>query len=544
MLDMSVYIVPQHIWGSIPGQTVADYDNSAPIVGSGPFQLTQYRKYAYAVLTANPTYWGGAPKIDEVDFVYYRDADTMMHDLATGSLQGAWGLSEAQYRSSAGAPPTSRRLRHPGCRRARLQLLHGPLAGNPVLRDWRFRQALQWAVDHNKLVHSAYGGLATAGHLGAGLAPVERPRTGTGSRRRPGLHLRPGQGRPDADRRRLPAQERRALGQTRRADRAALVDQIELHVEPACRQADRRLVRRLGPQNRAVRHERRRHRRQAVQPTRQHLRARLRHVPLGLGRRPRPQLHFEPLQTPQIDSWNDCAWSDARYDKLFLEQQTTIDQTKRAAIVHRMEQIVYQQSPYIPTVYPEWIEAYNSKAWEGWQSTPGRGGGVFFTSPVMASYLTVHAVNVAAARRSSSRALPIALIAAIVATMVAVVVAVALMSRRARRPASPPAVCLDAPPPTPRVLSRSRMSTPELCRASRRPRGKEEGGGSLPVHLVRVGQRDFLSCQSPASGQSCRPDADAPGAKRPRCSLRSTRLPEDGLIGVRRQRPACRWGRS
>ena len=26
---------------------------------------------------------------------------------------------------------------------------------------------------------------------------------------------------------------------------------------------------------------------------------------------------------------------------------------KRAAIVHQMEQIIYQQSPYIPTAYPE-----------------------------------------------------------------------------------------------------------------------------------------------------------------------------------------------
>jgi hypothetical protein len=74
-----------------------------------------------------------------------------------------------------------------------------------------------------------------------------------------------------------------------------------------------------------------------------------------------------------------------------------------------MEQIIYQQSPYIPTAYPESVEAYNYKDWQGWQSTPGRGGGVFFTSPVMASYLTVHPVSIA-----------------IVIAMVVVVVVVAL----------------------------------------------------------------------------------------------------------------------
>ena len=34
---------------------------------AGPFQLTQYKKDSYAIMTANKNYWGGAPKIDEVD---------------------------------------------------------------------------------------------------------------------------------------------------------------------------------------------------------------------------------------------------------------------------------------------------------------------------------------------------------------------------------------------------------------------------------------------------------------------------------------------
>ena len=36
----------------------------------------------------------------------------------------------------------------------------GPSLGNPVLKDWKFRQALQWAVDKNKLCAVAYGGMA------------------------------------------------------------------------------------------------------------------------------------------------------------------------------------------------------------------------------------------------------------------------------------------------------------------------------------------------------------------------------------------------
>ena len=70
--------------------------------------------------------------------------------------------SEAQYQRAYRTSSTfkPRRLHRPRARRARLQLLHGPSLGNPVLKDWHLRQALQWAVDHNKLVQIAYGGLA------------------------------------------------------------------------------------------------------------------------------------------------------------------------------------------------------------------------------------------------------------------------------------------------------------------------------------------------------------------------------------------------
>ena len=118
----------------------------------------------------------------------------------------------------------------------------------------------------------------------------------------------------------------------------------------------------------------------------------------GWGGDPDPNFIMSIFTTAQINSWSDCAWSDPQYDKLFLEQQTTIDPNKRAAIVHQMEQIIYKQSPYIPTAYPETSRPTTTRDWQGWQHAR-QGGGVFFTSPVMASYLTVHPVRGRRARR-------------------------------------------------------------------------------------------------------------------------------------------------
>ena len=65
-----------------------------------------------------------------------------------------------------------------------------------------------------------------------------------------------------------------------------------------------------------------------------------------------PNFILSVLTTNSIENWSDCIWSNAEYDKLFLQQQTTLDVQERIAIVKQMQQIVYDESPYIPLVYP------------------------------------------------------------------------------------------------------------------------------------------------------------------------------------------------
>ena len=214
MLDMRVYIVPQHIWDTVPGQAVSDYENGVPVVGNGPFQLTSYKPAEYAVMTANKNYWGGAPKIDELDFVYYQDADTMVADLTSGSLQGAWGLSEAQYRelqnSSTYKP---RRLHRPRARRARLQLLHGPLAGQPGPQGLALPPGAAVGGRPQQARADRLRRPGPAGHVGAGVAPVEQPGLALAAARRPDVLVQFEEGRPHARCGRLPAETRRARRQ-------------------------------------------------------------------------------------------------------------------------------------------------------------------------------------------------------------------------------------------------------------------------------------------------------------------------------------------
>ena len=432
MLNTWVYIVPQHIWGSISGKAAGNsYQNNPPIVGSGPFQLTSYKRQQYAIMTANKNYWGGAPKIDEVDFAYYQSADTMVQEMKSGALQGCWGVLEAEYRQLKN-DPTYKPLAYvdPELDELAFNCYTGPSLGNPVLKDWHFRQALQYAVDHNKLVQIAYGGLAQpatsvlVSHLWSdpdwhwqpaadqqytfSLAKAGQMLTAAGYPLKNGVRVNK-QGKPI----KLRLWSRASSDASQSAGKliAGWFDQLGLKVV-------------LSVVDDSVISD-------GVYDMKGST-----YTPnydmflWGWSGGPDPNFMTSIFTSAQINSWSDCAWSNAQYDKLFLEQQTTVDPAKRADIVHQMEQIIYEQSPYIPTVYPESVEAYNDKDWQGWQSTPGRGGGVFFTSPVMASYLTVHPVS--ATTTSSSSGLLVGVIVVIVIAIVAVALVVARRGRGKR----------------------------------------------------------------------------------------------------------------
>jgi len=160
MLATFVSIIPEHIWSKVGGKEASTtYANPMPIVGSGPFQVVEWRKGKFIRLKANQEYWGGAPKIDELFFENYQSADTMVADLKVGAIDAAAGLPQSQV-------PILKQT-------AGMTVLKGAFScfnelgfncddsphsqGNPMLRDAAFLHALNWAIDRQKI-----GGVWTA----------------------------------------------------------------------------------------------------------------------------------------------------------------------------------------------------------------------------------------------------------------------------------------------------------------------------------------------------------------------------------------------
>ena len=160
---MWVPIIPEHIWAHVsPSVAQSSYAVKLPLVGSGPFTTVQFKKGSYIHLQRNPNYWGPKPAIDDVYFLVYQDADTMVTDLKSGNIDAASGLPQAQF-SALKSDASFKAVPYSYYNWNYLEFnsyTSSSSLGNPVLRDVKFRSALNYAVDKSRLATLAYDGYA------------------------------------------------------------------------------------------------------------------------------------------------------------------------------------------------------------------------------------------------------------------------------------------------------------------------------------------------------------------------------------------------
>ncbi|MFE7858082.1 ABC transporter substrate-binding protein [Streptomyces sp. NPDC057403] len=173
MTALDVPIVPQHIWKSVKDFSKFNNDKSFPIVGDGPFVLTDYKADSYVRLKANKDFWRGAPKFDELVFKYYKDQDAAVAALRKGEVSfvaGQPALTPAQAASLKGQKDIHVN-EGPGRRFYALATNPGAKArngrkfgdGDPSLLDQRVRNALFMAVDRKTVIDKVFQGHAVEG---------------------------------------------------------------------------------------------------------------------------------------------------------------------------------------------------------------------------------------------------------------------------------------------------------------------------------------------------------------------------------------------
>ncbi|HMK92451.1 MAG TPA: ABC transporter substrate-binding protein [Thermoleophilia bacterium] len=428
MLRMVVPILPEHIWSKISGKAAAgSFQNNPPIVGTGPYQVVELNKGkgSFVHLVANPHYWGGAPKVHDLYIMTYTNADTMTADLKIGTIDAAVDTTPAQFKTLSSTPGittntgTAWQFTELG-----FNCYDSPNSkGNPVLLDPKFRQALEWAVDRQKVVDTAFYGYAKVGSTL--IVPYSS------------YHWQP-----PADQLYTydPAKANQLLdaagykdvnndGYRETKQGKPLSLRLMVTTDSPANQVTGKFVvnwfKNVGVK--AV---------LSVVDSGVLINAQYNYV--GNTYAPDYDMYIwywtqdvDPafmvsIYTPaQIEGWNDCLWTDPQYTKLSNQQAQTIDEAKRIPLVQQAQQIFYESSPYIIFSYPAQLEAWNTDKWTGWTKAPAGDGAAIYNYNNIDTYKNL-APNIA----SESSGTPVSLWIAIAAVAVAAVVVLIVVMRR------------------------------------------------------------------------------------------------------------------
>jgi peptide/nickel transport system substrate-binding protein len=385
MLRMVVPILPEHIWSKVSGKAATtSYQNKPPIIGNGPFQLVEWKKGKFVRFEANPDYWAGKPKVDEVVFQLYTNPDTMAQDLKLSTIDGAVDIPPAQFEPLSGEDGiTTSKSTSWNFIELAMNCYDSPDSkGNPVLLDQQFRQAVNWAVDRQKVTDVAYQKYATVGSTL--IVPYSKYHWEPPADQ--AFTFDPEKARQILDDAGYEDVTGDGFRETRDGKKLAL--RFYATTDSVQNQTAAKLI--VGWLSDV-----------GIKLDLQVIDAgtliNYQYEYTGDTYTPDWDLFIwywvqdvDPnfivdIYTPQqIEGWNDCLWTDPEYTALNDQQVTTIEEGQRIPIVQRMQEIFYQGSAYAILAYPYQLEAFNTDKWQGWVHVPseapdGQEGAVIYS---------------------------------------------------------------------------------------------------------------------------------------------------------------------
>ncbi|MGI8878990.1 MAG: ABC transporter substrate-binding protein [Jatrophihabitans sp.] len=173
-------ILPEHIWAAKVAGNLRDYKNTDfPVVGYGPWTLTDYKTDQFTTLEANKTFFQGRPKFDKLVLQYFKNQDAAVQAVQSGEIDEASGVTATQYQAEKNKPGITAYQQaatrwtgieiNPGAKDKEGKPLKTNTA-NPILADAQVRRAIAYGIDRETLVKKILLGLGSPG--GAYVPPA------------------------------------------------------------------------------------------------------------------------------------------------------------------------------------------------------------------------------------------------------------------------------------------------------------------------------------------------------------------------------------
>jgi peptide/nickel transport system substrate-binding protein len=368
-----IYIVPEHLWGDLDKDGMKKWAYEPGVnesIGSGPFQLTEWIKGDSWTLTANPSYWGGAPKIDEYVVKRFNNEEAMVTALKTGEIDYLSAIGPELFNSLNGEEGITTWV-GPATGFAQMSMnscdpentvaeycADTGSTGHPALLDPVVRTAIAHAIDKETLVERILGGYGQAGEtivppfaaqwhyspaedeaitfdLAAANALLDD--AGYADTDDDGVREMPGGGEPLEFRFILRSEDEQAPDLGRFI--SGWLTEIGIATTSEVL-TDGKLINAWYDNDYDL-------------------------YIWGWGPDPDPDFILSTFTSGQCGSWSDTCYSNAEYDQLYQDQKTASDTAERQAIINEMQQIIYRDVPEVVLYYDEALEAYRSDEWTG-----------------------------------------------------------------------------------------------------------------------------------------------------------------------------------
>jgi peptide/nickel transport system substrate-binding protein len=427
------YILPEHVWGKVPvKQLTGSYKPPVPIVGSGPYVVTQFQPGRIIRMSRNQHFRGPKPKFDEIQWIKYGTNDALeraltlgeidlipeVQDAAFARLGKAKGVKTVKATTYSFTQLAFNLCNEKNCPDAKL---------NPGVQDRTVRQAIAYAIDRKRINQIASRGTASEGH---GLLPEYYK----------SFYSVPAQDYPlDVDKANQmldAAGWAKGEGGVREQGGTRLSFDLFVRSESPSNIQAARLVREMTKpigvdfKVQVVSADK------LTEITTRKVEGKM--APdfdtfiWGWGGDPYdPGLLLNLLTTKAIGGSSDAFYSNPEYDRLYDEQSGEFDEATRKQIVSQMIALSQRDLPYIVLTVDPTLQAYRSDKISGVErSCPQPSGDVTCDQVTGATFVSMRPATKAAAAGGDSGGNGLTIVLIVLGALIVIGVVVVLLRRR------------------------------------------------------------------------------------------------------------------
>src|SRR3954447_2120056 len=357
-----VYIVPEHIWGKQSVKSLTgSYRPKMPLVGSGPYVVTEFQRGRIIRLQRNPYYRGPRGRFDELQFIKYGNADAVERALRLGEIDFDREVDPSAF-ARVGKQRNIKTIQAPSPSFTQLAFnlcneRNCPDAKfNPGVQDPVVRQAIAYAVDRNRINQIANRSTSFVGH---GLLPQFYK----------SFYAKPADDYPydvakanqllDAAGYARGGDGIRAKGDTKLSFDLAVRTESPFNIQAARLVAE--MAKRIGVEFKVQIMSVDKLTEITTQNKRSKMAPDFDTFIWGWGGDPYdPSLLLNLLTTKAIGGSSDSFYSNPVYDRLYTQQAGIFDVARRKPIVEKMIAISQRDLPYLVLTVDPYLQAYRT----------------------------------------------------------------------------------------------------------------------------------------------------------------------------------------